>query len=77
MNNVFEDSNADDDDNDLEANVTAVADETLFEMLKQLRQKKLKNRSSTICDFFREFFAGYGNLVSNQTRGVGSLSRRE
>ena len=42
LNHVFDDTNVDDDDNDTEANMTAATDETLFEMLKELRQKEAK-----------------------------------
>ncbi|NBX19793.1 MAG: ATP-dependent DNA helicase RecQ, partial [Bacteroidia bacterium] len=42
LNNVFDDTNMDDEDAETEANVGAAADETLFEMLKELRQKEAK-----------------------------------
>ncbi len=45
MNNLFEDANAEDDDeNPSENGGTAVTDEKLFEMLKELRQQEAKKR---------------------------------
>lgn len=45
MNNLFEDAHADDDDEGGEAGAAPVADERLFDMLKDLRQKESKKRS--------------------------------
>jgi ATP-dependent DNA helicase RecQ len=44
LNNLFEEANADDDEG-AEASVGAAADERLFEMLKDLRQKEAKKKS--------------------------------
>jgi len=45
LNNMFEDANEDDDDEGAEAGGTAAADEKLFELLKDLRQKEAKKKS--------------------------------
>jgi ATP-dependent DNA helicase RecQ len=46
LNNLFEEANADDDDDDSSEQAAATAaDETLFSMLKDLRQKESKKRS--------------------------------
>ncbi|MBS1653451.1 MAG: DNA helicase RecQ [Bacteroidetes bacterium] len=45
LNNLFEEANADDEENAAEANGGAAADEKLFEMLKELRQKEAKKKS--------------------------------
>ena len=45
LNNFFEDANADDDEEGGEAAVGAAADNRLFEMLKDLRQKEAKKKS--------------------------------
>ena len=45
LNTVFDDSNADDDDEQNGGDVTAVTDEPLFEMLKNLRQVEAKKIS--------------------------------
>ena len=43
LNNLFEDANADDDEG-AEATASAAADERLFEMLKEIRQKEAKKK---------------------------------
>jgi ATP-dependent DNA helicase RecQ len=43
LNNLFEDANADDDEG-AEATTSAAADERLFEMLKEIRQKEAKKK---------------------------------
>jgi ATP-dependent DNA helicase RecQ len=45
MNNLFEEANADDDEGTGESAVGAALDETLLEMLKELRQKEAKKKS--------------------------------
>lgn len=45
LNNLFEEANADDDEESGEQAGTASADDTLFNMLKELRQKESKKRS--------------------------------
>jgi ATP-dependent DNA helicase RecQ len=45
LNNLFEEANADDDEDSAEQASSASADETLFNMLKELRQKESKKRS--------------------------------
>lgn len=45
LNNLFEEANADDDEESAEQASSASADETLFNMLKDLRQKESKKRS--------------------------------
>jgi ATP-dependent DNA helicase RecQ len=45
LNNLFEEANADDDEDSSEPTATASADDKLFEMLKELRQKESKKRS--------------------------------
>jgi len=45
LNNLFEEANADDDEDSAEQGSSASADETLFNMLKELRQKESKKRS--------------------------------
>ncbi len=45
LNNLFEDANADDDEGASEEATGAAADEKLFEMLKELRQKEAKKKS--------------------------------
>ncbi|MCU7550970.1 DNA helicase RecQ [Chitinophagaceae bacterium LB-8] len=45
LNNLFEDANADDDEAGAEAASGAAADDKLFEMLKELRQKEAKRKS--------------------------------
>jgi ATP-dependent DNA helicase RecQ len=45
LNNLFEEANADDDEDSADQASTASADETLFNMLKDLRQKESKRRS--------------------------------
>jgi ATP-dependent DNA helicase RecQ len=45
LNNLFEEANADDDEDSADQAPTASADETLFNMLKDLRQKESKRRS--------------------------------
>lgn len=44
LNNLFEDANADDEEGMQESNTGAAADEKLFEMLKDLRQKESKKK---------------------------------
>jgi ATP-dependent DNA helicase RecQ len=44
LNNLFEDANADDEEGSSEASTGAAADEKLFEMLKELRQKESKKK---------------------------------
>jgi ATP-dependent DNA helicase RecQ len=44
LNNLFEDANEEDDDDDNGAQTGAVADDRLFEMLKDLRQKEAKKK---------------------------------
>jgi ATP-dependent DNA helicase RecQ len=44
LSNAFEDANADDDEEGTEAATATAADEKLFEMLKDLRQKEAKKR---------------------------------
>lgn len=44
LNNLFEDANADDDEEGEEATPTTSTDEKLFDMLKELRQKESKKR---------------------------------
>lgn len=44
LNNLFEDANADDEEGSSEATNGAAADEKLFEMLKELRQKESKKK---------------------------------
>ncbi|MEP7257093.1 MAG: DNA helicase RecQ [Flavitalea sp.] len=45
LNNLFEEANADDDEEGVEAAAAPVADDHLFEMLKDMRQKESKKRS--------------------------------
>ena len=45
LNNLFEDANADDDENESGSQSGAAADERLFSMLKELRQKEAKKKS--------------------------------
>lgn len=45
LNNLFEDANADDDENESGSQSGAAADEKLFIMLKELRQKEAKKKS--------------------------------
>jgi len=45
LNNLFEDANADDDENESGSQSGAAADEQLFSMLKELRQKEAKKKS--------------------------------
>jgi ATP-dependent DNA helicase RecQ len=45
LNNLYEEANADDDEGAAEAATGAAADEKLFEMLKELRQKEAKKKS--------------------------------
>ncbi len=45
LNNLFEDALADDDEGENTAQTGAAADETLFNMLKELRQKEAKKKS--------------------------------
>jgi ATP-dependent DNA helicase RecQ len=45
LNNLFEEANADDDEDSADQASTASADETLFNMLKDLRQNESKRRS--------------------------------
>ena len=45
LNNLYEEANADDDEGATEAATGAAADEKLFEMLKELRQKEAKKKS--------------------------------
>jgi ATP-dependent DNA helicase RecQ len=45
LNNIFEEDDADDDENDNAAQTGAAADDKLFEMLKDLRQKEAKKKS--------------------------------
>jgi ATP-dependent DNA helicase RecQ len=45
LNNLFEEANADDEDEGTEAAGTAATDEKLFELLKELRQKEAKKKS--------------------------------
>lgn len=44
LNNLFEDANADDDESEGNAAVGAAADDKLFEMLKELRQREAKKK---------------------------------
>ena len=44
LNNLFEDANADDDEEGAEANVGSATDDKLLEMLKDLRQKEAKKK---------------------------------
>ena len=45
LNNLFEDANEDDEDSENTSQTGAAADEKLFEMLKDLRQKEAKKKS--------------------------------
>ncbi|BFG71235.1 DNA helicase RecQ [Sediminibacterium sp. KACHI17] len=45
LNNLFEDANADDEEGDSGAQTGAAADDKLFEMLKELRQKEAKKKN--------------------------------
>ena len=45
LNNLFEEANADDDEESSDQAVASSADDTLFNMLKELRQKESKKRS--------------------------------
>ncbi|MFY7979303.1 MAG: RecQ family ATP-dependent DNA helicase, partial [Sediminibacterium sp.] len=45
LNNLFEDANADDEEGEAAAQTGAAADEKLFVMLKELRQKEAKKKS--------------------------------
>jgi len=45
LNNLFEDANEEDDDDESGTQTGAAADEKLFEMLKELRQKEAKKKS--------------------------------
>ncbi|MFX7732009.1 hypothetical protein ABTK10_20980, partial [Acinetobacter baumannii] len=45
LNNLFEDANADDDEGENASQTGAAADERLFGMLKELRQKEAKKKS--------------------------------
>lgn len=45
LNNLFEDANADDEEGDGGAQTGAAADDKLFEMLKELRQKEAKRKN--------------------------------
>ncbi|SKA14849.1 DNA helicase RecQ [Sediminibacterium ginsengisoli] len=45
LNNLFEDANADDEEGESGAQTGSAADEKLFEMLKELRQKEAKKKS--------------------------------
>ncbi|RYY82767.1 MAG: ATP-dependent DNA helicase RecQ, partial [Chitinophagaceae bacterium] len=45
LNNLFEDANADDDESGNDSNAVPVADETLFNMLKELRQVESKKKN--------------------------------
>lgn len=45
MNNIFEEANADDEEGSAEATVGLAADEKLFEMLKDVRQKEAKKKN--------------------------------
>jgi ATP-dependent DNA helicase RecQ len=45
LNNLFEDANEDDGDDETETQTGAAADEKLFELLKELRQKEAKKKS--------------------------------
>lgn len=44
LNNLFEEANADDDEGENSGNVSAAADDKLFEMLKDLRHKEAKKK---------------------------------
>ena len=44
----------------------AAADEKLFEMLKEIRQKEARKKHSAVCDLSGNFFTGYGYPVSRQ-----------
>ena len=66
LNNLFEEANEDDDENG-EGATGAAADEKLFEMLKELRQKEAKKKGiAAVCDLPGIFFTGYGYPVSRQ-----------
>ncbi|RYY90189.1 MAG: DNA helicase RecQ [Chitinophagaceae bacterium] len=45
LNNLFEDALADDDESHVDANAAPVADDTLFKMLKDLRQQESKKKN--------------------------------
>ncbi len=45
LNNLFEEANADDEEDNTEAASTAATDEKLFELLKELRQKEAKKKA--------------------------------
>jgi ATP-dependent DNA helicase RecQ len=45
LNNLFEEANADDEEEGAETSGTAAADEKLFELLKELRQKEAKKKA--------------------------------
>lgn len=45
LNNLYEEANADDDEGSAEAATGAAADDKLFEMLKEMRQKEAKKKS--------------------------------
>ena len=52
----------------------AAADEKLFEMLKELRQKEAKKKSlASICYFPGNILAGYGNHVSDNISRTGKM----
>ena len=51
LNNTYEEANADDEEG-AESTEGAAADEKLFEMLKELRQKEAKKKNlAAFCDF--------------------------
>ena len=64
LNNLFEEANEDDEEG-AETAAGAAADEKLFEMLKELRQKEAKKKNLPPFVIFLEIIiAGYGNTLS-------------
>ena len=67
LNNTYEEANADDDEG-AETTEGAAADEKLFEMLKELRQKEAKKKNlPPFVLFLESSLAGYGNPLSHYT----------
>ena len=75
LNNLFEEANADDEEGSSEAACRLQQQmKSLFEMLKELRQKEAKKKEpSSFCYFPGNFVAGYGNPVSNHYCGTGKM----
>ena len=69
LNNTFEEANAEDDEEAAEAAPLRRSDEKLFEMLKDLRQKEVKEKKpAAVCHLPGKFAAGYGDFVSYHDR---------